>query len=374
VDQEIKRVVIKLGTGLLSAGKGEIRAERISQICSGIDALKKGGVEVIIVSSGAVGLGMGKLGLEQRPSELSLLRSCASIGQSELMHAWKSSLGNHGLLAAQILLTREDFNQHGRSQKVKETIETLLQHGVVPVVNENDSISDEELKFGDNDVLSALLASLSHSELLIILTTAKGLMTSANSGILIPFVSEITPEIEKMAEGTKSATAVGGMATKIEAAKVATKSGCAVFIGSGENPGRLPKVIQGDAEGTFFAPAGLSLNQRKKWLAFFPSPKGSLEIDHGACEAILKNGASLLASGVIRASGTFGRAEVVSILNPEGKIIARGICRFSNHELNQIIGQNNDSVLSLHPWSHRPEVVHRDFLAPLIQKESSEED
>ncbi len=177
-----------------------------------------------------------------------------------------------------------------------------------------------------------------------------------------------------MAEGTKSATAVGGMATKIEAAKVATKSGCAVFIGSGENPGRLPKVIQGDAEGTFFAPAGLSLNQRKKWLAFFPSPKGSLEIDHGACQAILENGASLLASGVIRASGTFGRAEVVSILNPEGKIIARGICRFSNHELDQILGQNNDSVLSLHPWSHRPEVVHRDFLAPLIQKESSEEE
>ena len=129
MDQEIKRVVIKLGTGLLSAGKGEIRAERISQICSGIDALKKEGVEVIIVSSGAVGLGMGKLGLEQRPKELSLLRSCASIGQSELMHAWKTSLGN-GLLAAQILLTREDFNQHARSQKVRETIDTLLQHGL----------------------------------------------------------------------------------------------------------------------------------------------------------------------------------------------------------------------------------------------------
>jgi len=374
VSEEIKLVVIKLGTGLLSAGKGEIRSERISQLCAGIHALKKHEIQVIFVSPGAVGLGMGKLGLDERPKDLTLLRACASIGQSELMHAWKSSLEGHGMLAAQILLTREDFNQQSRSQKVQETIRTLLANEVIPVVNENDSISDEELKFGDNDVLSALLASLCQSELLIILTTAKGLMTSAQSKTLVPFVSEINSDIEKMAEGTASSTAVGGMTTKIEAAKVATKSGCAVFIGSGENPGRLPKVIEGDAEGTFFAPAGLSLNQRKKWLAFFPSPKGSLEIDHGACQAILENGASLLASGINRVSGTFGRSEVVSILNPQGKIIARGICRFANHELDQILGQNNDSVLSRYPWCNRPEVVHRDFLAPLIQKESSEED
>ena len=374
MDQDIKLVVIKMGTGLLSAGKGEIHTERISQICASIDSLKQHGIRVILVSSGAVGLGMGKLGLDKRPQELSLLRSCASIGQSELMHSWKSSLEKHGLLAAQILLTREDFNEQSRSQKVKETIQTLLDHDVVPVVNENDSVSDEELKFGDNDVLSALLTSLSLAELLIILTTAKGLMTSADSGVLVPFVSEITPDIEKMAEGTKSATAVGGMVTKIEAAKVATKSGCAVFIGSGENPDRLSQIIDGNAEGTFFAPAGLSLNQRKKWLAFFPKPKGSLEIDHGACQAILGKGASLLASGVTGISGTFGRSEVVSLVSKDGKVIARGICRFSNAELEQILGSTNETVLQVHTWCAHPEVIHRDFLAPLLKKEQLPED
>ncbi len=370
----MKRVVIKLGTGLLSAGNGEIRSERISQICAGVHLLKNRQIETILVSSGAVGLGMGKLGLDNRPKDLSLLRSCASIGQSELMHAWKSSLGNHSHLAAQILLTREDFNEHARSDKVRETVETLLKHGIIPVVNENDSVSDDELKFGDNDVLSALLASLCQAELLIILTTAKGLMTSASSGILVPFVSEISADIEKMAEGTTSATAVGGMATKIEAAKIATKSGCAVFIGSGETPGRLSEIIEGQAEGTFFAPAGLPLNRRKKWLAFFPSPKGSIEIDAGASDAILDDGASLLATGVVRSSGEFGRSEVVSIINPGGKIIARGISRFSSDELASIIGLDNDSVLKTLTWSRKPEVVHRDFLAPLFTKTSVEAD
>jgi glutamate 5-kinase len=367
----MKRVVIKLGTGLLSAGNGNIRVERISQICSGIDLLKKQGIEVVLVSSGAVGLGMGKLGLASRPDDLSLLRSCASVGQSELMHAWKSALSAHGFLAAQILLTREYFNEETKSIKVKETIDSLLERGVVPVVNENDSVSDEELKFGDNDILSALLASLTQAELLVILTTAKGLMTSVNSGVLVPFVSEINSEIEKMAEGTTSPTAMGGMATKIEAAKVATKSGCAVFIGSGETPGRLPQIIEGKTEGTFFAPAGLELKQRKKWLAFFPNPKGSIEIDQGACSAILEQGASLLASGVLKSTGSFGRSDVVSILDPSGKIIARGISRFASEELEEIIGASNESVMKTHSWSNRSEVVHRDFLAPLISKASS---
>lgn len=362
----MKRVVIKLGTGLLSAGSGQIRNERISQLCSGINLLKNQGIELILVSSGAVGLGMGKLGFHSRPRDLALLRSCASIGQSELMHAWKSSLSDHNYLAAQILLTREDINEPTRSSKLRETIEALLERGVIPVVNENDSVSDEELKFGDNDVLSALLASLCHAELLIILTTAKGLMTSPDSGILVPFVSEICKKIESMAKGTTSLTAVGGMTTKIEAAKIATKSGCAVFIGSGETPAQLPLIIEGQAEGTFFAPAGLPLNQRKKWLAFFPSPKGSIEIDDCACQAILENdGASLFASGIVRSSGEFGQSAVVSIINSSDKIVARGICRFASNELAEIIGSDDEGVLRTHKWCEKPEVVHRDFLAPL---------
>ncbi len=366
----MRRIVIKLGTGLLSTDNGQIREERISQICTGIQQLSRQGTEVIVVSSGAVGLGMGKLGYDSRPKDLSLLRSCASVGQSELMHAWKCALAKHDLLAAQVLLTREDFNERVRSGKVKETLDCLLSRQVVPVINENDSVSDEELKFGDNDVLSALLASLCMAELLIILTTAKGLMTSLDSGILVPFVGEITPEIEAMATGTRHERSVGGMTAKIDAAKVATKSGCAVFIGSGDNPARLSQITEGKAEGTFFAPCGLDLNRRKKWLAFFPSPKGSLEIDEGASRAILEQGASLLAKGLVRASGDFGRAEVVSILDANGRIIARGISRFSGDEARQLIGCDNETVLNKHPWSSRSEVVHRDYLAPLIGKPS----
>jgi glutamate 5-kinase len=206
---------------------------------------------------------------------------------------------------------------------------------------------------------------LSRAELLVILSTAKGLMTHPDAGQLIPFVAEITPSIDQMAQGTTSPTAVGGMTTKITAAKIATKSGCAVFIGSGENPQHLMGIVNGQAEGTFFAPSGLELNERKKWLAFFPEPKGSLQIDEGACEAILLNGGSLLARGLTEVKGEFDKAEVVEIVNPGGKTIARGISRFGKDELLLIRGKTNSEVLDAFPGKNRPEIVHRDHLAPL---------
>ena len=361
----MKKVVIKLGTGILSAGEGRIHLDRMVRLAEGIRDLKASETETILVSSGSVGLGMGKLGIEERPKELALLRACASVGQCLLMNAWSEALESVGLIASQVLLTREDFKSRDRSIKVQETLASLLQRGIVPIVNENDSVSDEEIKFGDNDVLSALLASLGTAELLVILSTAKGLMTHPDAGRLIPFVAEITPSIEQMAQGTTSPTAVGGMTTKITAAKIATKSGCAVFIGSGENPQELVKIINGQAEGTFFAPSGLDLNGRKKWLAFFPEPKGTLQIDAGACEAILLNGGSLLARGLTEVNGDFDRAEVVEIVNPAGKTIARGISRFGKEELLLIQGKTNADVLDAFPGRNRPEVVHRDHLAPL---------
>jgi glutamate 5-kinase len=361
----LKKVVIKLGTGILSAGEGRIHLDRMIQLAEGIRELKAIEIETILVSSGSVGLGMGKLGIEERPKELALLRACASVGQCLLMNAWSEALESVGLIASQVLLTREDFKSRDRSIKVQETLASLLKQGIVPIVNENDSVSDEEIKFGDNDVLSALLASLGMADLLVILSTAKGLMTHPDAGQLIPFVAEITPSIEQMAQGTTSPTAVGGMTTKITAAKIATKSSCAVFIGSGENPQQLIKIVNGQAEGTFFAPSGLDLNERKKWLAFFPEPKGTLHIDEGACEAILLKGGSLLASGLTEVSGEFEKAEVVEIVNPTGKTIARGISRFNKDELLMIRGKSNSAVLDAFPGKNRPEVVHRDHLAPL---------
>lgn len=367
----MKKIVIKLGTGILSSGRGNIRTDRMDELARAIAILSDEGVETIIVSSGAVGLGMGKLGIEERPKDLSLLRACASIGQCRLMNAWNNSLEQAGLVASQVLLTREDFESRKRSQKVEETLNTLLKKKVVPVVNENDSVSDEEIKFGDNDVLSALLASMGKADFLIILSTAKGLMTHPTSGTLIPFVAEITPSIESMAKGTHSATAVGGMITKIEAAKIACRSGCAVFIGSGENPAQLRSIIYGNnAKGTFFAPTGLELSERKKWLAFFPAPKGSLTIDQGAEEAIIKKGGSLLAIGISTIDGDFEKADVLEIKNNQQQIIARGVTRFSKMELQGIMGKQNEEILALFPGKNRPEVIHRDHLAPLQGEKS----
>jgi glutamate 5-kinase len=367
----LKKIVIKLGTGILSAGRGNIRTDRMEEWAKSIATLSAQGVETIIVSSGAVGLGMGKLGIEERPKDLSLLRACASIGQCLLMNAWSQSLEKAGLIASQVLLTREDFESRKRSQKVEETLCTLLKQKVVPVVNENDSVSDEEIKFGDNDILSALLASIGKADFLIILSTATGLMTHPTSGTLIPFVAEITPSIEAMAKGTHSATAVGGMVTKIEAAKIACGSGCAVFIGSGEQPAELSSIINGrNVQGTFFAPTGLELSERKKWVAFFPTPKGSLTIDIGAEEAIIEKGGSLLAIGISKIEGDFEKADVVEIKNQQEQIIARGITRFSKHELLGLQGKQNEEILALFPGKNRPEVIHRDHLAPLHSEKS----
>jgi glutamate 5-kinase len=362
---KVSRLVVKLGTGVLSPTPGVIEADRLRILGESVRNLRKEGVEVIIVSSGAVGLGMAKLGLSARPSDLSTLRACAAIGQNLLMDVWREALEPLGLIIAQMLLTREDFRSRKSSQNVELTLQRLLEHGAVPIINENDSVSDEEIRFGDNDVLSALLASLCKAEMLAILSTAPGLMTSPEDGDIIPFVSEITPAIEAMAEGTKSATAVGGMVTKIEAAKIATMSGCAVFVGSGTEPDRLPLILKGETTGTFFAPAGLGLNERKKWLAFFPEPSGALILDEGACRAILQEGKSLLAKGLVAFRGVISQSDVVTLENPEGEIIARGICQFSSDELSQIKGKSNDEIHLVFPERTRAEVIHRDHLAPL---------
>lgn len=358
-------IVIKLGTGILSAGLGKIHQKRLNLIAQGIYHLAKNeNTGTIIVSSGAVGLGMEKLGFSERPCELSELRACAAIGQCCLMNAWTDAFDKVGLLPGQVLLTRQDFADNQRSQKVRETLNTLTSKSVVPIVNENDSVSDEEIRFGDNDVLSALLCSLTDAQLLVILSTARGLMTHPQAGELIPFVAEITPAIEEMAKGTTSTTAVGGMITKIEAAKIATKSGCAVFIGSGENQPDLLSIISNKAEGTFFPPAGLDLNQRKKWLAFFPMPKGKIYIDEGATRAILENGGSLLASGITKVEGKFCKTDVVSLVNPKGQTIARGVASFGSDDLSLIMGMNNQEILKNFPSRNRAEIIHRDHLAP----------
>ncbi len=357
----IERVVVKIGTQTLTGGGRTIDVRRVQSLCAQVAALRKRGIEVIIVSSGAVGLGMGVLGYEERPKELASLQACAAIGQTLMIETWRSSLSNHKLTAAQILLTHEDVRGRKRHLSAGRTLERLLEIGAIPIVNENDTVSADEIKFGDNDLLSALVASLSQASLLVILTTARGLLDLSTDS-LIPVVEEITPEIKALAGGTDDPTATGGMTTKLSAANVAMRSGCGVFIGDGQDPNLLLQLLQGTAIGTFFVPDKLSLGARKRWIAFFGRANGSVVIDKGAAKALRTDGSSLLAIGVTATTGSFVENDIVTVTDASGQVIARGQVRFSATELESLIGLSRQEVEARFPDRKHFEVIHRDDL------------
>lgn len=362
------RIVVKLGTGVLTSGIGQLNEARIAAICGQIAAIRARGTEVIVVSSGAIGLGLGALRLPRRPKETAKKQACAAIGQSLLMQVWQRGLAPHDLTAAQVLLTHEDIRQRDRYLSVKACLEQILAYGAVPVINENDTVSSaeiQEIRFGDNDTLSALVASLAEAQYLMILSTAPGLIDMKGTGEIVPVVAKITPEIEAMAGGTTSATAVGGMITKISAAKLATRSGCGVFIASGAETDIIPRLLGGHAPGTFFVPSGLPLEAKKRWLAYFQRPIGTVHINACAVPVLREQGRSLLAVGVTGATGTFGAGEVVNIAGPDDAIVARGKASFSSEEIAAIAGKKGDEVRALFPARKRLEVVHRDDLVVL---------
>jgi glutamate 5-kinase len=352
-------MVVKLGTGVLTSGIGQLDTDRIANICAQISQLKANGTEVIIVSSGAVGLGMGRLGLTTRPNLLSENQACAAIGQSLLMQTWQHGFDAHHNTVAQVLLTHEDLRSRKRHLGVKASLTAILGFGAIPIINENDAVSGAEIKFGDNDTLSAMVASLAHAEYLVILSTISGLIDREGTGSIVPVVPRITPEIEAMAGGTLSATAVGGMISKISAAKLATKAGCGVFIAHGAEKDVLHQILSGHNPGTFFVANGLPLVSRKHWLTYFQNPKGQLHINANAATALQREGSSLLAVGVTSCRGAFPEREIVNIIGPKGEIVARGLCRFSALDVPRITGLNSKAISKLFPSRRRFEVVHR---------------
>jgi glutamate 5-kinase len=364
-----KRVVVKLGTGVLISGVGELNTARIAAVCADIAALRARGTEVIVVSSGAVGLGMGRLGLAKRPKEISKKQACAAIGQSLLMQTWQAGFAPHGLAVAQVLLTHDDLRLRSRYLSVQETLRQLIGYGSIPIINENDTVSAAEihamLKFGDNDMLSAMVASLTCAEHLIILSTAPGLIDLRGTGKIVPVVERITPEIEAMAGGTTSETATGGMISKIVAAKLATKSGCGVFIASGAEPEILAKLLSGRGPGTFFVPSGLPLEAKKHWLAYFQRPAGTLLVNANAVSVLREQGRSLLAVGVTGTRGEFAAGDIVNLAGPDGIAFARGKVAFSSDEIPALAGQQGDAVAALYPARKRLEVIHRNDLVLL---------
>lgn len=348
---QAKRIVIKLGTGVLTSGIGNLDTGRIDTLCGQVNMLRQRGIEVILVSSGAVGLGMGKLKLEKRPKDLATLQACAAVGQGILINNWQQGFDPHELTVAQILLTREDLRSRHRHNAVFKTVECILANGAIPIVNENDTVSAAEIKFGDNDTLSALVASVVHADMLFILSNIPGLIDMQGSGEVVTVVEAITPEIEAMAQGTKHETSVGGMVSKLSAAKIAHRAGCGVVIGSGSDSEFFNKLLAGESVGTYFVPSDVPVRSHKRWIAIQDHTHGTITVDAGAADALLNRGKSLLVAGITGCEGNFESGDVVQICAPGGDIIAHGIVDYDMEQIGSDTPELEDSV-----------VVHRDHL------------
>ena len=352
--KNVSRIVVKLGTGLLTDKRNGLHRARMSQLADQLAALRKAGKEIVIVSSGAVGAGMGGLDFKKRPTRLAELKACAAVGQLRLMATYERLFARHGQRVAQVLLTHEDLRHKERHLNARDTLNKLLELGVIPIVNENDAVSVTELQFGDNDRLSALVASLLPADLLVILTTVDGVIENfgeANPWI-ISTIEKIDDRIVRMAKGTMSDTATGGMTAKLEAARIVTRSGIPLIIAGGGKFNVMEPILNGENEGTIFLPDEKKLKSRKRWIAFFHHPKGAVLVDEGAVKALRENGKSLLRPGIVSVEGMFEDGDVVRICDGRGTEFARGIAAF-------------DSKTLTAGGAIRGAVVHRDNLVIL---------
>jgi len=337
-------IVIKVGTGLV------IDTQIIDGLILQIAELLKQGKDIILVSSGAIACGMGILGLKSRPTKISHLQAAASIGQSELMQLYRRRLAAHNIKCAQVLLTWDDFDDRARYLNARNTLQILLKWGTLPIINENDTVSVEEIKFGDNDRLSALVANLIDADILIMLSDVDGLIDPV-AGQVIRVVDKITPKIEKFASSTSSAVSVGGMKAKLSAARVAMESQIPCLIINGKKSNCLNLALSDPLNaGTLFLPAGARITARKKWLIFCARPKAKVCVDDGAKAALL-SGKSLLTVGVIDLRGDFTKGDIVEIIDQKGAYFARGRVNFSSQDLEKIKGKQK-----------MKEVIHRDDL------------
>ena len=361
----VKRVVIKIGSGVISDNNG-LDLDRISTLCEDVYKLRQRGYEVILVSSGAVAAGRADLGIVGKPRTipLPLKQAAAAIGQSRLMRAYKDALRQYGLKAAQILLTRDDLANRRRYLNARNTLMTLLDYGVVPIINENDTVVVDEIRFGDNDNLSAMATNLVEAQLLVILSDVDGLFNSDprhdSAAVLISEVERLTPEIEAMAGLVGTELGTGGMTTKLKAAKRATLFGAGTAIINGRIPHILLNFFDGHELGTYFLPARDPMAARKHWIAFTKKPKGKLILDEGAHKAVAERGKSLLPSGVKQLDGNFERGDAVRLCDVEGNEFAKGVTNYTSAELNRIMGKKTKEIEAILGYQYGDEVVHRD--------------
>lgn len=367
--ENIKTLVVKIGTNLLQgrlAFEGQVMEAVVRELCQ---LKKQHDLNVLIVSSGAVGCGMTTLGMTTRPTDLPLKQATAAVGQATLMHYYETLFRTYGdgLNSAQVLLTQQDLNNRQSYLNVRNTLQALFDmRTIVPVLNENDSTATEQLRFGDNDTLAAKIASKINSGLLIILSDVDGLYDKNPARFedaqLIEELDAITPEIELMAEGAGSISSTGGMRTKLEGARIATAAGVPVVIANGHRKGIIHGVLEGNVPCTLFTPCPLALPHRKRWIAFGRSTQGTLHVDAGAEEAIRVGGKSLLPAGVVRVEGVFEPGAAVKIVGPNCVPIGRALVNYSSAEITQIMGRKSNEIEAIIGHRDYDELVHRDNL------------
>ncbi len=366
---QARRVVIKVGSAVLTSADQGLDQKRISALAADIVSLMTGGRRIILVSSGAIAAGLGKLGIKKSQTmPLSLKQAAAAIGQSGLMWAYEKSFAEHGRTVAQLLLTREDLSNRTRFLNARNTLQALLDRGVVPVVNENDTVSVDEIKFGDNDNLSAMVAHLVDADLLVILSDIDGLFTAdprTHAGAeLIPLVEKITAEIERGA-GDAGSAGTGGMRSKVMTARKVGTIGVPLAIVNGRRNGVLAELFNGHETGTLFLPRPEKRESRKHWIADTVCTHGRIVVDAGARDALLLKGKSLLPGGVVKVEGAFRVGDCVSCVDPQGSVFARGLVKYSAPDLDRIKGLKTSQIVSVLGHKDYDEVIHRDDLAIL---------
>jgi len=361
----VKRVVVKVGSRLLAGEDGLINHAIISRIVDQISELKRRGIEVLLVTSGAISAGRQELGMVTRPRSLPGLQAAAAVGQAILMHVYHEFFKKAGYCVGQILLTRDGLHHRDRHLNVRHTLQALLAEGIVPIINENDTVSVDEIKFGDNDRLAALVANLIRADLLILLTDVDGLLNSHGDdgfGEVIDQVDSITPEIIGLIEDTANEHSRGGMKSKVEAAEIVTRAGGQVVIAGGAMDNILTEIIEGKKVGTYFPTRFSRMRSRKCWIAFSCLKKGRIVVDAGARRALVEKDTSLLASGIIDVEGDFKSGDMISIVDENREEFCRGLVNYSSVDLKKIRGEKTDRFESILGYKYYDEAVHRDNL------------
>lgn len=360
-------VVVKVGTNVLARPDGSLDPDRFRDLASQIHRLRQSGRKVCLVSSGAIGAGVGRLQLGKRPTDLRQLQACAAVGQAFLMRAWEDCLAEHGIPTAQLLLTASDFDSRTRYLNIRNTIVTLFEWGVLPIINENDTVSVAEIKFGDNDHLAALVTNLLPAPLLVLLSVVDGLFTADPTvdpkAEPIRTVNNIDAEVLDHAQASRSTLGSGGMRSKLRAARLSTVAGESVLIASGQRPDVLDAIFRMEPVGTLFLPQASTLPAWKRWLGYTARPRGKIVVDSGAQRAIQKQGRSLLAIGVVKVTGTFGKGDVVSLCGPDGEEFARGLTNYPTPDVEKLRGVHTEHIRDVLGECPYEEIVHRDNLA-----------